>query len=1015
MKSDIVEPRKDLSMNKHRSLFLLTTLLFILFIFSSCKKNYDFTRPPVSADPSMPTTMRIIHPDSEVRGVWIASVFNLDFPTKPDLSAEELKAEIDAILDTCEKNNLNTIFFQVRPSCDALYHSEIFPVAGVISTNGVLEFDPLDYIVREGHKRNIFVHAWVNPLRVTVLPTNIEDLPDNHPVKKDPSLAVKYSDGKLYLNAALPAVHDLVADGVREIVKKYDVDGIVFDDYFYPYPAYDNSGKAIDFDDAKEYELYGKNFDNVADWRRDNINRLIEKIYHTVHDTDPDCVFGVSPFAVWQNDNGQNGGSATANFEAYHSLYCDALAWIDGGYIDYISPQIYWDFDTKSSPFDVVTRWWNAKLNGTNIKLYVSHAAYRYEEGEWADPIGELSEQIQFARSEESYRGSIFYGYEEINKNTRGASDDLMFSYKDEIIYTDIQSNGHGVTFTSPQNGTVTYEKNTFLIGMADPYYSLTMNGQKIGTTKSGFFSVYVELKKGENTFTFTQNGVDYDFTITYATSQITNSTEPKDPVLSSLSPTSIYPTKSIATSADSLWVSCIAPYNSNVSATVGGVTTPLILLGNPKTTYAAGGYVGVTYGASIKLPSASEGEILEAGNITFSVSHRDGTVTAKGANVRVLGKDAFLCVRAKDDYTLLKISETSSYYNDYTVQSKGMTDFAVNQKNGFYELRMGGYVSEDLVEEIPVSHTPSAAEISRITVSNEGKYTTIRCATSDKLVYHGEVVDGHFAVTLFNVNSATSPVPEIAENPLFVGCKITRNPTSVTYAFPLRDTRNFYGFDLHYEDDAVVVSARNPIPVDFSSDAPLAGITIVLDAGHGGYDIGAPGVFTSPSTSIHEKDINLRIATAVSKKLSALGANVLMTRVSDSNLSLDARVKILEGLEPDLCLSIHQNSMGYTSDITRIRGALALWCMDGGRLLADEVGEHTASSLGRHYQGSRYQMLAMCKNPKFPAALIEVGFMTSMEEYELMVSEVGIQKAASGITDGILSYFQKQTEFSQK
>ena len=177
------------------------------------------TTAPLPAESGDRPMMHIIDPDSEVRGVWIASVYNIDYPSRTDLTADELKAEIDAILETCVKNNLNTVFFQVRPTCDALYKSELFPVSANLSTAGTLVFDPLDYIVTEAHQKNIYVHAWVNPLRVTMASHDLSALPEKSPAKQNPGWTVPYADGKLYLNAGIPDVRQYVADGVREIVE----------------------------------------------------------------------------------------------------------------------------------------------------------------------------------------------------------------------------------------------------------------------------------------------------------------------------------------------------------------------------------------------------------------------------------------------------------------------------------------------------------------------------------------------------------------------------------------------------------------------------------------------------------------------------------------------------------------------------------------------------------------------------------------------------------------------------
>ncbi len=1008
-------------MIKRKSLIFAVMAMLFLFLFASCEEKGDFYMniPPMKPEYGDRAITPIIDPDSEVRGVWIASVYNIDYPTRADLSADELKAEIDAILTTCENNNLNTIFFQVRPHCDALYKSELFPVSSSISSSGTLVFDPLEYIVTEGHKRNIFIHAWVNPLRVTMASHDIDALPDGSPAKQNPDWTVPYADGKLYLNAGIPDVRQYIADGVEEIVKNYDVDGIVFDDYFYPYPVNNDAGRQVDFDDADEYALYGKSFEKVADWRRDNINQLIELCYRTVHSTDPECVFGISPFAIWQNNNGSNGGSNTVGFEAYHSLYCDALAWIQGGYIDYISPQIYWTFGTSSAPFDVLTRWWNAQLDGSRVKLYVSHASYRYEDGNWENPQGELTEQIEFARSEKHYHGSIFYGYDEINRNINGASDDVKKAFENEVVYTAIQSNGQGVTFSSPVNHSTTREKSTYIIGMSDPYYLLLMNGERVSRTKSGIFSVYVTLEPGVNEFVFEQNGVRYVYSITCESGILTGQTpepeeEPADRVIDTLSVTGTYPSDEITTSGEELWVSCIAAVDSEVEVDIGGVKTSLNPLETPKNKTTDDGFIAVIYGANAKLPKAADGEVLNAGKVLYTATHEAGTVTADGTDVRVLGNNAGLAVRVKEDYTHLKITESSSYYNDYTVQSAGMTDYVVSQRNGYYQLRMGGYVAEGDVDVLNGFGNPAdLSVIEAAAVENAGTVTEFQLMCADRPAYNGCIEeDGRFVVTFYNVDAATAPEPVIGENPLIESCEVVRLEKKVRYAFTLYDTRNFYGFDLRYADGAVIVSLKNPVKLDLDAEKPLAGVRIVLDAGHGGYETGAPGAYLSGGSAIREKDLNLSVTIETAFLLDALGADISLIREADTDVSLTDRMAYLEETEPDLCISIHQNSIGYTTDATRVRGTLSLWCMDAGRLLSDCVGKAVSESLNRNFRGSNYQALAMCRNPKFPQTLVEVGFMTCVEEYEHMVSGAGIRKAAEGIRDGVLEYFRRQADY---
>jgi uncharacterized lipoprotein YddW (UPF0748 family)/N-acetylmuramoyl-L-alanine amidase len=1126
---------------------LLALFCLIPILFSSCRRK----ELPVTSNPAEPSPVpsveagHLIDPDSELRGVWIASVWNLDYPSRTDLSADELRAELDEILSVMEENRLNAIFFQVRTAGDALYDSDLFPVSQALSTAGTLTFDPLRYLVETARPRNIRVFAWVNPLRATLLGTDVSALPAGHPAKEHPEWTVAYADGRLYFDAGLPEVRQFITDGVREIVMKYDVDGVAFDDYFYPYPVNGDDGRQADFGDDKTFRLYGGDFDDRGDWRRDNINRLVGLVHDTVRFIDPECVFGVSPYGVWQNSDGKNGGSDSRSFEAYKSLYCDAPAWIEAGSVDFLSPQIYWDFETDQAPFDTMVRWWNDRLDGTDIKLWVSHACYKYDEPDWPDPAGQLCQQITYARSERSYYGSILYGYDELKRNSRGASDDTKEAFEPEIIYSPTLSNGLGVTVSSPLPGTELDGASTYVMGMSDPYYPLTVDGRKVGRTKSGFFSFVVTLDPGENTFVFEQNGKKYVYTIwfgkkTSAVEETELSEADPDPdpaqeeeeltVLDRLAVTWSYPVTDVMTDEDILWVSCTAPAGSDVTADIGGLVTKLVPLSSPSKEKTEDGWVYISYGANAKLPEAPANYLWDCGPVRFTATHPDSDepLTRDGIRVRTLGEHAGVPVRAKADYTSLKISRQSSYYSDYTVQSAGMTDLAVAQRDGFYLLRMGGFVAEGDVEELPLdrvdpadfaslfpeppisedaedaprgeeepesagsepteteaepesvseeeAESPAGPEAEPETESeseaepetesegepeteaepepepeevitadlygamlpgratvlsgetfNRGRVTEVvfRMDSDAAPPYNGTVEDGSFVLTFYSVNGTRSAAPSVSSNPLFDSVEILPFSDRVRYVFPLRDVLNFYGFDLEYrESGETVLILRNPYAADLKSDTPLDGIRIVLDAGHGGSDPGAFGPLRAnssltdnasdaPGFSNSEKDINLALTLAAAEKLSSLGADVILTREEDVTFDTLSRAELLETLEPDLCLSLHQNSMGYSSDITKIRGTLGLFCEAGGQLLADCVGRSVASALYRNYRGTSWQALAMCRNPKFPQALIEVGFMTSVEEYETMTSEAGIERGAQGIADGVMMYFERMAEYA--
>ncbi len=365
--------------------------------------------------------------EEEIRAMWIATVANINFPSAKNLSGRAVKSEIDSILKTLKDNSMNTVIFQVRPSSDALYKSKIFPSSEFLCGDQGAQFpdgtDVLEYLISQAKKSEIKVWAWVNPLRVSTSMNeageDISLLSADNPAYKNPEYCVSYNGG-IYYNPGIAEVRTLVSEGVKEIAANYDVDAILFDDYFYPYPV-----EGIEYDDSSTYSNSGTSL-SLEDWRRENINLLVKESYNAVKSADPDCKFGVSPFGIWQNNDGSNGGSDTSGLSAYSAIYCDTLAWIKGGYIDFISPQIYWDFSYDAAPYATLVDWWDKVLCDTDIPLIISHAAYRAEE--W-DNQNEIADQVEYARTKSSYRGSAMYGYSAVSANTNAVADSIRSVY----------------------------------------------------------------------------------------------------------------------------------------------------------------------------------------------------------------------------------------------------------------------------------------------------------------------------------------------------------------------------------------------------------------------------------------------------------------------------------------------------------------------------------------------------------------------------------------------------------
>ena len=364
----------------------------------------------------------------EMRGMWIASVYNIDFPGKQNLSVSQMKQELNQIIADAEAMNLNAVFFQVRPTADALYDSALFPwskyLTGSQGKAPAQNFDPLEYLIRQGKAHGIEIHAWINPYKITrgtaEKPNlDLNALSDDNPARLYPDLVVAHSSGELYLNPGEPMSRYLVLQGVKELLDNYDIAGIHYDDYFYPTGT---------FDDADTYQNYGAGYNSIEDWRRHNVDLLVQET-HQLTQQKPGAVFGVSPAGVWANKTtNPNGSDTSAGVETYYDHYADTRKWVKNGWVDYIAPQIYWQIGHSKCDYAVLVDWWSNVVRGTDVKLYIGHAAYKTGDSaqgtQWMDGL-ELERQIAYNRANRQVDGSIFYGYSALKNNTLGIEDNL--------------------------------------------------------------------------------------------------------------------------------------------------------------------------------------------------------------------------------------------------------------------------------------------------------------------------------------------------------------------------------------------------------------------------------------------------------------------------------------------------------------------------------------------------------------------------------------------------------------
>jgi len=335
---------------------LVLSLFLVIFSCATIKTSKKMT---VIQD-DIPLVQR------EFRAAWVATVANIDWPSEPGLPVEQQKQEAIAILDTLQNLNMNAVVFQVRPHCDAFYPSELEPWSYYLTAEQGRApepfYDPLKFWIREAHARGLELHAWFNPYRAHH-PKGGE-VTDHSIVNKKPALAKELKNGYYWLDPAKEGTQQHSIDVVMDVLKRYDVDGIHFDDYFYPYPSF-NGDKDFPYEDTWQAYLQTGGKLSRGDWRRDGVNRFINKLYQAIKQAKPWVKFGISPFGIYRPGR----PASIAGFDQFEVLYADALLWYKEGWLDYFTPQLYWPINRIDQSYPVLLGYWNRE-NVKNRNLW---------------------------------------------------------------------------------------------------------------------------------------------------------------------------------------------------------------------------------------------------------------------------------------------------------------------------------------------------------------------------------------------------------------------------------------------------------------------------------------------------------------------------------------------------------------------------------------------------------------------------------------------------------------------
>ena len=380
----------------------------------------------LSAAPAyLPGKANVPLPSREFRGVWVATVNNIDWPSKAGLPVAQQKAELLALLDRAAQLHLNAVIFQVRPACDALYASAREPwseyLTGTMGRAPQPYYDPLEFAVAEAHRRGLELHAWFNPFRARHA-SGVAPASTDHVSRQHPQLVRAYGK-QLWLDPGDAAVQEHSLGVILDVVRRYDIDAVHLDDYFYPYPEKNAAGQEADFPDDLTWRRYVQGGGKLAraDWRRENVNTFIRRLYAGIKAEKTWVKFGVSPFGIWRPGY----PAPVRGLDAYEKLYADSRLWLASGWLDYCSPQLYWSTDAPQQGYGALLRWWAAQ-NTKDRHLWPGHDLYRA-----GLAPGELTKQIQLTRRQAGATGDALWSLKAIQQNKGGVAGELG-----RVLYT---------------------------------------------------------------------------------------------------------------------------------------------------------------------------------------------------------------------------------------------------------------------------------------------------------------------------------------------------------------------------------------------------------------------------------------------------------------------------------------------------------------------------------------------------------------------------------------------------
>lgn len=934
-----------------------------------------------------------VNQTTELRGVWVASVANIDYPAHPTTDSEILKSEAIKILDDAVSTGFNAVFLQVRPASDAFYKSSCFPWSKYLTGSQGLapdgDLDPLEFWVGEAHKRGIQLHAWINPYRIT---KKLDSEPDYdfsslspaNPAVLHPDWVVKYSDGNLYYDPGIPEVRKLIIDSALEIIANYAVDGIHFDDYFYP---------GRDFNDKATFAKYGSAYGNIDDWRRANVNTLVGDLSKAIKATGKTVRFGISPFGIWANKKSNPLGSDTLGLESYNDHYADTRKWVKEGMIDYIAPQLYWNIGYSAADYGKLLNWWRDTVKGTGAELYIGQAAYRAGNSSPSSAwygVSEIARQIELNRRTPDVKGAIFFNYTTLADNKA-----LTAVIKAEYEQSDGLKAAIPAKLGRPQENISTSFKSFYLNGSSDPDKPLYLNGQPVeDRSAKGYFGLLVPLVEGANVFTISQEA-SYSTRVIYRTPSVPT---PKKMSAVEIPSGSVFPQRQeFRTAGEKITLRCKAPIGSKVTVKLAGKTYNM----KPATAVSPGlGAYPTTYTFTYTVPAyKGTPRNIDLGVPAYTMKYKGIVKTRKApAGIGVIMKNspyyAEVTKTVIDTYTA---PETGNGVN-YELY-KGMTDYVTGMTGSYVRLSSGQWVAKSSVR-LYTSKVQLKAAISKASYATGERWDTLKLDISKPVAALASFDGTNLKLDISAATSAKTPA--LPGGSLFYKASFSTSGNRVQYTLKLKPGQRIEGYYIQKTATGLTLNIKRPVTPN-TGNGTLSGITVMVDPGHGGTETGTYGPL---GLDYPEKTINLQTALKLKTELEMRGARVLMTRTSDTTLSLAERLAASRNAKPDMFISVHANSMEDNVDISKTYGFSAFYREAVARQLCEMVYNKVLNTLNRNAKGMDRKNFYVIRGTWTPSVLVETGFVPNPDEFEWLTDGTGQSEMARSIAEAVSEYF---------